>query len=329
MPTEYHCRPTLLLLSLLSLTLAMPAVAAEPPDFSIVLVPDTQNYSEKFPDTYLAQTQWIRDVAAERRVEFAIHLGDIVQVAERENEWQIADQAHRLLDGRVPYSVLPGNHDGAPGETLLYNKYFSPERFAGQSWYGGNKDGTNDNNYCRFVARGMRFLVLSLEFDPKEEVLQWASDVVAAHGDDRVIVATHSYMTPKGRNGTGNRIWEQLVRKHENIFMVIGGHVLGVAHQVSINDAGRNVHEILCDYQGFPNGGDGWLQTLRFVPAEDKVYVAAYSPVLDEHNDAAQHTYALDYDMIVCQPKIAVSRKSKTLRPLARLRKALRAARSR
>ena len=42
---------------------------------SIALVPDTQNYSEKFPDTYLAQTEWIRDVAAERRVVFAIHLG--------------------------------------------------------------------------------------------------------------------------------------------------------------------------------------------------------------------------------------------------------------
>ncbi|MFP6677348.1 MAG: hypothetical protein VB878_19850, partial [Pirellulaceae bacterium] len=28
--------------------------------FSVVLLPDTQNYSEKYPDTYVAQTLWIR-----------------------------------------------------------------------------------------------------------------------------------------------------------------------------------------------------------------------------------------------------------------------------
>ena len=28
--------------------------------FSVVLLPDTQNYAEKYPDTYIAQTLWIR-----------------------------------------------------------------------------------------------------------------------------------------------------------------------------------------------------------------------------------------------------------------------------
>ena len=34
----------------------------------------------------------------------------------------VADRAQGLLDGRVPYSVLPGNHDGIKGKTVLYNK---------------------------------------------------------------------------------------------------------------------------------------------------------------------------------------------------------------
>ncbi|NQT38003.1 MAG: metallophosphoesterase [Planctomycetes bacterium] len=299
MPRLPRRRLLLILTLLFSAVAVLPAMAAEPADFTVVLIPDTQNYSEKFPDTYIAQMKWIGDVAEQRNMKFAIHLGDIVQTPEKDNEWQVADRAHRLLDGRIPYSVLPGNHDGKPGKTELYNKYFSPDRFKDAPWYAGNKDGKNDNNYCRFTAGGMKFLVLSLAFDPSKETLQWAADVVAAHADDRVIVATHCYMSPKGRNGTGDRIWEQLIRKHANIHMVVCGHVLGTAHHTSTNDAGATVHEILCDYQGFPHGGDGWLQTLRFVPGEDKIHVEAYSPVLDQHKKEPAHTYTLDYEMSV------------------------------
>ncbi len=290
--------PQALLLTLLAFLLVVgPAAAAEPADFTVVLIPDTQYYSETFHDNYGVQTKWIRDVTAQRNVKFAIHLGDIVQNPEEEDEWQVADRAHRLLDGHVPYSVLPGNHDGAPGATSLYNKYFGPQRFAAAAWYGGNENGKNDNNYCRFTAAGMPFLVLSLEYNPTEETLQWAARVVASHARDRVILATHCYSTPEGRNATGDRVWERLVRKNDNIFLVLSGHVLGIAHHARVNDSGHKVHEILCDYQGFPHGGDGWLQTLRFAPAENAIYVEAYSPLLDESKEEPPHKYTIEYDM--------------------------------
>ncbi len=98
-------------------------------------------------------------------------------------------------------------------------------------------------------------------------------------------------MRPEGRDtacgtaygltdNSGQDIWEKLVRKQPNIFMVVSGHVLGVGTQTSTNDAGKPVREMLVDYQGLPNGGDGWLRTLRFAPDEHKIYVRAYSPVL-------------------------------------------------
>ena len=40
-----------------------PETAAE--SFSVVLLPDTQNYSEKYPGTYVAQAPWIRQQAKE------------------------------------------------------------------------------------------------------------------------------------------------------------------------------------------------------------------------------------------------------------------------
>jgi len=263
-------------------------------------LPDTQLYAESHPDTYLAQTKWIRQRARADNIKFVIHLGDIVQTATVEQEWRNADRAHRVLDGAVPYSVLPGNHDGAPGKTPLYNKYFGPQRFKDSRWYGGHMGEKNDNNYCFFQGAGMKFMVLSLEFDPGGQTLKWANDVLESHRDCRVIVATHCYMRPGGRDKSiGEKIWNKLVRKRPNVFMVISGHVLGWEHltSTSTSDGGNRVHEILSDYQGLPGGGNGWLQTLRFVPDENKIHVDAYSPTLDKHNKDPKHTYTLDYDM--------------------------------
>ena len=291
----------ILAITLLSCTIAVAEQPAE--SFSVVLLPDTQFYSEKSPDTYVAQTEWIKRRVEADNTKFVVHLGDLVQTATVEQEWINCDKAHRVLDGVVPYSVLPGNHDiatghdAAPGATELYNKYFPPSRFEDRPWYGGHHGETNDANYCRFDAGGMKFLVVSLAYDPSDEMLQWAGQVVAEHPEHRVIVATHMYMNPKGRLKPAERIWTELVSKHANIFMVLCGHIGATAHRTSRNNAGRIVHEILCDYQNKPNGGNGWLQTMRFVPAENTILVKAYSPLLDKGNDGLQHTYPLEYDM--------------------------------
>jgi len=266
--------------------------------FTVVLLPDTQFYSEKFPDTYLAQTEWIKQHAEDERIEFVIHLGDIVQNHDAEAEWKAADRAHRVLDGAVPYSVLPGNHDmSKERDSTLYNKYFSPARFKDRPWYGGSMDETNDNNYCLFTAAGMDFMVLSLEYRPRDHVVDWANRVIAEHPGRRVIVATHRYMSPDKRTETGDRLWQKLIRHHADVFLAVSGHHMEVNHQTSTNEAGRPVHELLCDYQGQPNGGNGWLQLLRFDPGRDEIRVETYSPTLKQHKREPAHNYTLDYDM--------------------------------
>lgn len=293
-----------------------PACQADEPvqdterSFTVVLLPDTQYYSEKYPATYVAQTMWIRQRLRDDNIKFVIHLGDIVQTPTVEAEWENAHRAMQLLDGVVPYSMVPGNHDMVVKrrDTTLYNKYFSPARYQGRAWYGGHLGETNDNNYCRFEAGGMKFLVISLEFAPRDEALEWAATVARQHPEHRVIVATHCYMRPQGRDtscntsyqvtgNSGQGIWDKLTRKQPNIFFVVSGHVLGVGLQTSVNDAGGKVIEMLTDYQGLPNGGDGWLRTLRFVPDENKIYVRTYSPLLDQENKEPAESFSLDYDM--------------------------------
>jgi predicted phosphodiesterase len=285
-------------------------VSAQAEPFSVVLLPDTQYYAEKYPETYINQTLWIRKQRTDNNIKFAIHLGDIVQTPTKENEWGNANRAMQILDGVVPYSMVPGNHDMIvkQRDSSLYNKYFSPERFKNRKWYGGHLGENNDNNYCFFEHGDLKFMVISLEFAPRDAALKWAAGICQKHPQHRVIIATHCYMRTNGRDtgcatsykvagNSGEEIWQKLVSKQPNVFFVISGHVLGVGLQTSTNDAGGKVIEMLTDYQGRPNGGDGWLRTLRFVPKENKIYVKTYSPLLDKTDEATKETFTIDYEM--------------------------------
>ena len=290
------------------------APAAEPNEvFTVVLMPDTQFYSEKYPDTYVQQTLWIRSRVKEDNLKFSIGLGDIVQNAKEEQEWINANRAASTLDGVLPYSMVPGNHDQASKDkmltrdTSLYNKYFPVSRYADEKWYGGHLGDKNDNNYCFFEGAGKKFLVLSVEFHPTNATLAWAAEVCQKHPQHNVIVATHSYLGLKSRTpsplkgyglegNSGDEMWDKLIRKQPNIFMVVCGHVGGVNMQTSKNDSGEPVIELLTDYQNLKNGGDGWLRTMKFVPKENKIYVTAYSPLLKEYNNDPKHSHTIDLD---------------------------------
>ncbi len=303
-----YCPP----LFVVGLILIAPAGCARPVPFTIVLLPDTQLYSQEHPQTYVAQMEWIKSRAPQDNIRFVIHLGDIVNRVGEEHQWQNADRAHRVLDGVVPYSIVPGNHDlDRKGKEFtrdytVYNRYFPPSRFANCPWYGGHMGETNANNFCFFEGGGKKFMVVSLEVWPSDQALEWANGVIAAHRDRQVIIATHSYLHREGRSpqkvkeissNSGQDLWEKLVRKHENIFMVVCGHISGWRRQTSTNDAGLPVHEIMFDYQSHPNGGDGWLVTMRFVPAENRIDVMPYSPTLNKYNTTPAQAFTLDYDM--------------------------------
>jgi hypothetical protein len=276
-------------------------------------MPDTQFYSEKYPETYVAQTMWIRERVRLDNIKFVVCLGDIVQNAHIEQEWINAHEAARILDGVVPYSMVPGNHDlvvrdrKLTRDSALFNQYFGVTRYAKEPWYGGHWGKSNDNNFCTFEAGGRQFLVLSLEYGPRDEALAWASEVCRKHPNHNIIVATHMYLDLAGRSAlkpiiaestanSGQDMWNKLIRREPNIFLVACGHVGGVNLLQSVNDAGGKVIEILTDYQNLAEGGQGWLRTMRFVPAENKIHVEAYSPLLKRQNLDARHTHTIDLD---------------------------------
>ena len=61
------------------------------PDFSVVVLPDTQYYSQSYPQIFTEQTQWIVNNQANYNIQFVIGEGDVVNIAEQTAQWQNAD----------------------------------------------------------------------------------------------------------------------------------------------------------------------------------------------------------------------------------------------
>jgi hypothetical protein len=279
--------------------------------FSIVLLPDTQYYTNKQANdannTYRKQMRWILDRREADQIQTVVHLGDITN-NNLPAQWQVADDAHAILDAAgMPYSVTPGNHDflGTPWDrgNTLFNDYFGADRFQGRSWYGGALGGGNVSNYTFFEVGPMKFMVVSLEYAPRKDHLCAAERVIAAHPDRRVIVATHCYLT-RGGGYAGNcpdsayqavgsgatTVWDELVSRHGNVFLVVSGHVGASAYHARLGNTGNTVHQLVVDYQfeaactasnpaqctdhcaANTYTGNGWLRQLRFDPRTNRVH---------------------------------------------------------
>lgn len=293
---------------LLSAALLANVATAGAESFTIVALPDTQNYANNASNAplFTQQTQWIADQIQTggnpRNIQFVTHLGDVVSSGSSLTQWNRADASMDVLDNVVKYSVLPGNHDYASTgnkstDTANYVNLFGPTRFASYDWYGG-ADPSGNNSFQRFSAGGYDFLHLALEWRPTinspfrdPSPIAWAQSVIDANPNTPVILSTHEYIddSPPGRGGTGDALWDDLVRRNDQIFLVLNGHNHGAGglndgeyHQVSTNDAGRPVYEVLQDYQDYPNGGDGWLRLINFDIGVGQIQFETYSPVLDE-----------------------------------------------
>ncbi|HEY4262344.1 MAG TPA: metallophosphoesterase [Schlesneria sp.] len=303
--------------------------AMQPGSFSIVVLPDTQNYSEKHPDIFLSQTKWIIDNQQSRNIACVLHLGDITN-HNTIPEWENAVAAMSLLDGKVPYFMVPGNHDysekgGCKDRTTRLNDYFPVKQFRDLATFGGVYDKEPDrleNSFHLFSAEGRKFLVVALEFGPRRDVVRWANEVVAMHHDREAILITHAYMyfddnrydwkkAGKAQSWNphaypiakatdddvldGEELWTNLISQHENFIMTLNGHVLqdGLGRLTSATPGGRNVHQMLVNFQMRPAGGDGWLRLLEFHPDGHTVQVSDFSPTRKQCNRSKQNEFTL------------------------------------
>lgn len=307
-----------------------PGDTAEHVTFTVLALPDTQEYADAHPDIFDAQTQWAVDVADEFSVAMVTHLGDVVDRGPSDRQWENARGSLEILEtGGVPYGIAMGNHDhmyGYPSDvdhscsdsytdldctSAHYLQYAGPSFTEGQSWFGGaSPSGTS--NWQSFQAGGFEWLFLNLAVDVPAAELAWAQGVLDEHPAALVHVSTHRYLhdfrvvelmpellhavLPGRYNAlvyqlgdpeyyidstTAEELWGDFIAVNPNIYMVQCGHVDAEYRQVSENQAGLPVHELLTDFQSYhDNGGDGWLKRLDYDVTAGTISVSTYSPTL-------------------------------------------------
>jgi hypothetical protein len=211
---------------------------------------------------------------------------------------------------------------------VMWRRYFGSRSalFDGKPWYGGASDGLAHDpglsSFQTFSAGGKWFLHIALELEAGDEALAWAQHVIDSHEGYATIITTHEYInppaqeddasplrvpaervpaTPGYRKGSpagwndAQGVWDKLISKNDQIFMVICGHawrpaIAGVSKSENLrideNDAGHPVYQLLTDYQGNTlgsSGGDGWLRLMRFDLHRKVIHFSTYSPALRRH----------------------------------------------
>lgn len=154
------------------------------------------------------------------------------------------------------------------------------------------------------AGSGLEILVLHLELDVPDEAIRWAEGVLKANRGRPAILVTHAYLVDRDKargrrpylragGNSAEQLWDKLIRRTPQIFMVLCGHYArpGEYHQVSANDSGGQVIEIIADYQFRPNGGDGWLTLLWFDTQAGRIQGKTYSPWLDRYETDADSQF--------------------------------------
>ncbi len=237
----------------------------------------------------------------------------------RKNEYLYAkSNIDKLAANGIPYTIVRGNHD-KPASTssteYTFDQYFKYDEYA--SHYADNMvgrydgkydDGSMHNTYLKIEVAGQKYMIVNLDCgvsshkEKADDILEWANRVVEANKDHKVIVTTHMYLSVDGYKDansskqpeyyglySGQTIWNQFARKHENITMIISGHhkTWDIGRSQTVGDNGNTVTQLMIDPQridmpeNYPetpgHGGTGLVAMLHFSKDGKTVDLEYYS----------------------------------------------------
>lgn len=191
-------------------------------DYAFAVIGDTQTMCEADPGAMEAVYDWLLDNRESQKISYVIGLGDITDDS-TDGEWSNATSFIGKLNGKIPYSLVRGNHDDWDDfNRNLHNGFYEttvdgmfesgdveltrpvqPGVVNGvtreeDAPEGGIVQGDLTNSYRYFSVGGTDYLIMTLDFAPNEEMLAWADEVIEAHPNHKVIVTTHAYMYRDG-----------------------------------------------------------------------------------------------------------------------------------
>lgn len=297
--------------------------------FSMIVLPDPQSYIKFDANQPLfeLQTAWIANNSDALNIKSVLCTGDLVEQNEiripdgvngnqtSRQQWEAVSRAFERLDNKIPYVVCTGNHDHgyekSENRASHLPDYFPSER--NSCWqkslvsvcnnYLGIPTLENAAYELKTDTWG-KLLIISVEFAPRDEALEWAKKLAGSkkYKDHTVIVLTHSFLTAEGTRrekegykvtpaNYGEAIWQKLVYPSSNIRLVVCGHECeiddykcNVGFRTDKNIAGKTVSQMMfnsqtADGQWHGNGGDCWIRILEFLPDGKTIQVRTFSPL--------------------------------------------------
>ncbi|MBQ3125906.1 MAG: metallophosphoesterase [Clostridia bacterium] len=262
--------------------------------YSFAFVGDTQIVTEKYPNELSKIYDWILANKDAKKIAYVLGLGDITN-SDTDQEWATALSQISKLDGKLPYSLVRGNHDSVK----QFTKNFSTEVYRKQ-FEGFYEDGIL-NTWRTFKAGKTDYLMITLDYGASDDVLKWAGEVIAAHPEHRVIITTHAYFfrdgttlgandvcppATTGGSNNGDDIWKKLISKYENIVLVVSGHdpCENIVARQAKGEHGNTVTQVLIDPQGVDaaSGATGMVAMFYFSEDGNSIEVECYSTVREK-----------------------------------------------
>ena len=278
-------------------------------DFSMVFIPDFQVITCWNRESVHYIFDWIVDNAESKKIEFVVGLGDMTERSSYVEWWEVEAQVDRLNDV-VPYALVRGNHD----KTLDLNKFFPKNE---TPYIEGTYDCWINNSWRTINMGGYDYLIMTLDYGAEDDVLNWASEVIEAHPNHNVIIATHSYLFQDGTTldagddcppslsggyNDGDDMWEKLMKKHANITLVVSGHDHSdrIVYRQDQGDHGNTVTQMLVDSQNrdlTTEGGLGMIAIAYFSDGGKKVQIEYYSTIQQKWF-MAENQFTLELDIL-------------------------------
>ncbi len=200
----------------------------------------------------------------------------------------------------------------------------NPNAYVYWSASTGRHTTTVANSWKTVNIGGVDYLFMTVDFNPTDNVLNWVDQTLAKYPNHKAIITTHSYLDGNGEvissddgstmylfGNPGTVLWDEVLSRHENVFMIVSGHTGGVAPTYSYNRGvnGNEVLQVLVDPQVYdakeidPNGtiehgtqDTGLILYMNFSNDGKRITFDYYSPLLNKFLKNTNHTIYIEAD---------------------------------
>jgi len=193
-------------------------------EYTIVLLPDSQNYSSKKENIFhfKEQIKWIINNREKENIVLVSHVGDVIGsnvgyypfnvhligffcnkrninfIKNQSDSWEsvrFMSDLGKFED--MAFSISPGNHDydckNNKKSLKNFKKTFNNKKYSKSKWFL-DIDETGINTAQIFEINNKQFIHIGLEWQPSNKAIQFAQNIIKSNPEKPVILTTHEYL---------------------------------------------------------------------------------------------------------------------------------------